>query len=882
MWWKRAIAAVSLALTLASYARATEWVADFSSSPPQTWAGSDQTAVASYSDTTGANPTSYTVTFLGIGSVPAGWLTQGSRGGIPTTAKFTNMQDGVSGRARFATPLPATADGNGGIAVGWTARYGNYAMNRAPIQVALYDTGTSTGGTPFNVFFRVQNGTTLAIQSNGGSLYGTIDPLTIPDVGDGNYHTWSCAVITSGGTAYWKLWLDGNLLLFTGTDGSPLFDPGGGAQQFSFRTGSNSFSNIPVPGAAGGYIGLGELLSSDVWDFEFDCVAFKDDGLAVNFTCGGAAPPCDSGVSPASTGTSTALKGGAATPSQLTYTFGNNGSAVTGYTVAQSDQTGAAATYGWFSLSKSGSVSVNPGQTDQVDLTITDTNLNAGTYTGYITFVPTCNPAVKHVRRIDLTIIDCRSSVSPAGDTLRSAQIGSGHAPQPVIYTFENTGAPAVSYSVSSSAAWLQLDKAGGTVAPGGTDAVTGTINLAGLTPGGYTATITFTDTCSPAIQHLRQVLLSVDGTISSPGGAAQQFSAEFTTFTGTDLTSLSPVVSCDPNVATARQFYVQTGGLQVDQLDAGWLTQGSISGVATTALFNNPQGAASGGLAGVGRARFRTFLPFDDTFDPANGMAVAWRMRIGDYSPTRGPMQITFPRVKGPFGTSETLSLPGDVFNAFIRIQNGTNVSILRNGGAQFSGINTLVLSDDISGAYHVWTAAVCYQASDQRAYWNLWIDGQKLLFTGSSDDGSAGSPVGPGGGIYSFRTFLEDVSGDPYIGLGELQSSIDIWDFDFDWVRMLSYTVSGCPFWDGEGCVPAPLCHTPAVDADGDHDVDMDDFAVFQACYTGSGTFTLTTECGCFDRNRDSDVDTLDFQQFQACATGPAVVWTSTPACP
>lgn len=100
----------------------------------------------------------------------------------------------------------------------------------------------------------------------------------------------------------------------------------------------------------------------------------------------------------------------------------------------------------------------------------------------------------------------------------------------------------------------------------------------------------------------------------------------------------------------------------------------------------------------------------------------------------------------------------------------------------------------------------------------------------------------IGPGGAVYSFRTFLEDVGGDPYIGLGEQQTSIDIWDFDFDSVRVLSYNVTGCPFWNGEGCVPGPLfCNTPWADADGDHDVDSDDFAVFQKCYTGPGSFTL-----------------------------------------
>jgi hypothetical protein len=259
--------------------------------------------------------------------------------------------------------------------------------------------------------------------------------------------------------------------------------------------------------------------------------------------------------------------------------------------------------------------------------------------------------------------------------------------------------------------------------------------------------------------------------------------------------------------------------------------------------------------------------------------------MRVGNYALNRAPLQICFPRVTGPYGEDGETSgggIPGNQFNAFIRLSNGTNVAILRNGGAQYAGINTLVLPVSLADEYHQWTASVCYNAADTFAYWNLWVDGQKLMFTGSNADGSAGSPVGPGGATFSFRTFQEDPTGDPYIGLGELGISTDIWDFEFDWVRLLSLGVSGCPFWDGEGCVPGPLCNTPWADADGDSDVDMTDFARFQLCYTGSspgaGEFD-PVNCVCFDRNHDSDVDNLDFLSFVNCESRANV---PSPGCP
>ncbi|MDM8007435.1 MAG: hypothetical protein QUV05_14950 [Phycisphaerae bacterium] len=852
--------AAAVAVGLAASVQATEWVADFTSTSPESFTGTDNNAVASYTDTLGGNANSYKVTYSLNGSAPSGWLTQGSRGSVPTTAKFWNPPgDGLGGRARFSTALPTSMDANGGVAFAWTARYGNYAMGRAPIQLCVTDTG-GLEGTQYNAYIRVQNGTTLAIQSNGGGLYTTIDPLTIANVADGQYHQWSASVITSGTLAHWKLFLNGTQLLFTGDDGAHQFDPGTGPQQFSFQTGSNPFSGDP-------YIGLGDLQTGqDQWDFEFDCVAYKDDGVADNYTCGTAVVTCDSSVTPAGTQNSTALRNSPATPASFTYTFTNTGSSNNGYTVAETDAAGvpmADPGYAWLLLDKTGSASpLGPMASEDVLATITDTSMAGGLHTAYITFTDTCNPANKHVRRIDLTVIDCRSAVSPATNAGRAFLVGSVQTPAPVIYTFENTGAPPVSYTITSDASWLQLDKPTGVpigpIAPGGSDVVTGTINVAGLAPGGHAATLTFTDTCDPTVQHVRQVLLSVDEPIATSGDTLQQFKAEFTEFTASDLASQSPLESCDPGGTTDRVFSV--GYNSVDSLPAGWLTQGTIDDTPTTAKFNNPDDDLAG------RVRFRTFLPFDNTFAPAKGMAVAWNMRIGTDGNARGPIQITFPRVTGPFGTDDaTSAVAGEVFNAYVRV-NDDAVRILNNGGTAIATIGELTLGTPIAGEYHQWTAAVCYNDADQMAYWNLWLDGEKLMF-----DGADGSVVGPGGDIFSFRTGLNDVSGDPYVGLGELNSGEDVWDFEFDWVRMLSYNVNGCPFWDGGGSCFSTL---PWPDADEDGDVDQADFAVFQLCFSGDGNaLSDPATCRRFNRDGDSDVDSLDFNKFEKCATGPGI---------
>ena len=93
--------------------------------------------------------------------------------------------------------------------------------------------------------------------------------------------------------------------------------------------------------------------------------------------------------------------------------------------------------------------------------------------------------------------------------------------------------------------------------------------------------------------------------------------------------------------------------------------------------------------------------------------------------------------------------------------------------------------------------------------------------------------------------------------------------------------------------GPPPPPPCPDPVFDVVGggpeglwpDGAVDLKDFGIFQACFTGSnppaGAFD-PLRCGCFDRNGDLKVDSYDLLKFQACWTGPApAVGALDPAC-
>ena len=292
---KRALVLLALSAFIGP-AWAGTWVNQFDN-----FSGSDGTAVSNYTDTNGLNPRSYGMwsTSSNWSALPAGWLTQGTIEGSNKTAKFANPADSLSGRARFGTALPASMDADGGVAVAWRMRVGAANPTRGPIQICVTSDGAthlSSADNPLtnSAFVRVRNnggagGTQIDILRNNGNLYANatapykINTLTLGSNLADEWHQWTASVIRDPATnhGYWKLWLDGTLLAFTGDSGSPMYDPDGAgpeaSQAFSFATllhegFGGTVNNEP-------YVGLGDLNTQDVWDFEFDYVNYQDDGI---------------------------------------------------------------------------------------------------------------------------------------------------------------------------------------------------------------------------------------------------------------------------------------------------------------------------------------------------------------------------------------------------------------------------------------------------------------------------------------------------------------------------------------------------------------------------------------------------------------------------
>ncbi len=90
----------------------------------------------------------------------------------------------------------------------------------------------------------------------------------------------------------------------------------------------------------------------------------------------------------------------------------------------------------------------------------------------------------------------------------------------------------------------------------------------------------------------------------------------------------------------------------------------------------------------------------------------------------------------------------------------------------------------------------------------------------------------------------------------------------------------------WNGPGSVcgvdnaNCDFCPPLFADPDEDGDVDLDDFAYFQRCYTGPGG-GVPTGCSCFDRFVDSPagIDDDDLVKFTDCVTGPEVLFALNP---
>jgi len=186
-------------------------------------------------------------------------------------------------------------------------------------------------------------------------------------------------------------------------------------------------------------------------------------------------------------------------------------------------------------------------------------------------------------------------------------------------------------------------------------------------------------------------------------------------------------------------------------------------------------------------------------------------------------------------------------------KINDGGNSSCL-TGSMRFAagggGTGTEACTDFSTPDFHRIRVAVDALTNSFRVY---DLDNQIELTSAS----------GGGGGSLSWAAEINNLGG---FHIGSISgSNTTSTDYELDYFRVLL----GLAVQDATKTIlPIGLCHDPFADADGDHDVDLNDFGAFQTCYTGNTGTIVDLACRCFDHNGDNHINEMDFNAFNACA--------------
>src|ERR1039457_6849019 len=242
-------------------------------------------------------------------------------------------------------------------------------------------------------------------------------------------------------------------------------------------------------------------------------------------------------------------------------------------------------------------------------------------------------------------------AVSPAGGLSSLGHVGGPFSPTNQTYDLSNSGNSNLTWSASKSASWVTLSSTAGTIAPGSDVTVTVSINASatGLTAGGYSDTVVFTNTTNGAGSTTRPVSLIVESTFPVIVTNSWTLSAESCTptngvvdageqvtvnlavrNTGTaDTTDLVATLlgTSDVNLPSNPQTYavVSTNGTPVSQSFS--FTAGGTCGGAITAILALQDGAANLGTISYSIPAGLTATVFTQNFDSvaAPALPVNW-----------------------------------------------------------------------------------------------------------------------------------------------------------------------------------------------------------------------------------------------------------------
>jgi len=529
-------------------------------------------------------------------------------------------------------------------------------------------------------------------------------------------------------------------------------------------------------------------------------------------------------VSPGNAQGLVALEDGPA-PAPVTYTvYNDDAGAVHTMDIAEVDENGDAMDYAWLDLSTTQIVDLAASSNTTVDALIDHSVLAPGDYTAYLRFSDDSDPARALIRRIDLTVIGCQWTVS-TGSVSRVALHGSGDPLAPVEYTVTNTGKDGLTYTVAKvgSCDWLTLDKSGdGPLNHEATSVVTAAIDVTGLEPGEYACDLEFINNCDPADQETYTVTLFVEeGYLSADGLLAYyrlEDNAQDWTGNGYDGTVIGTPAYDEGQLGRAIEIIPESGE-GVDLGAAPCPDPAASREMSVAVWFRDTGGFRSGWLV--------------DKLSGVGGYWRGWQIKVGHewWGLEWQVSTLTFSYTDDGFRNSiaHDIAVP-DLYDGNWHLI----VMTIEDAGAGLVNVRGYYDGALLEGP-NIWNS-------------EEWVRAEVLDVPFEPAD-------------VSTPTWIANV---PQGGFKGGADEVSFWD------RAL--TPEEIEFmYLNPGRLPPPVLTSPWPDADGNGDVDQDDFAAFQRCYDPQ---SVAPGCERFDRDGNEAVDQNDLIEFLNCVTGPGIL--------
>jgi hypothetical protein len=481
--------------------------------------------------------------------------------------------------------------------------------------------------------------------------------------------------------------------------------------------------------------------------------------LTATDICTGSSEEGTLSVTPADGLTSSGTQGGAFTPTSAVFTLENTGTTAIDWTAAKNET--------WLTLSAtSGTLAAGATATVTVSLNSGANSLDAGAYSDTVTVTNTTNGSGTTTRSVALTVNAPEPgslSVTPSDGFTSSGTQGGPFSPANKQFTLENTGSSAVAWTAGKGQSWVTLSATGGTLNAGASTTVTVSLGSGanGLAAGGYSDTVTFTNSTNGSGSTTRGVALTVNA--PGPGVLSVEVFDDFVA-SGTRGGPFNPA---------SKQFTLRNTGASAITWAAGkgqsWLTLSSAGGTLNAGASTTVTVSLNSGANGLATGKHADTVTFTNG---TNGNGNTTRNVDLTVNPTPGILSVA------PVAALASSGLPGGPFAPLDQTYTLTNTgetsidwtatkgqdwtTLSSTGGTLSAGASTTVIvsindaaNSRAAGAYSdtvSFTNTTNGNGSGARAV-NLTVQGGLSVTDGEglSSSGLEGGPFDPASKDYT-----------------------------------------------------------------------------------------------------------------------------------